>query len=147
MKKFNFLFLIFLLSSISYSLFSKTMFLKCDTFFFKISEPIVGFTKVYIIEESKWSKIKEFEVTDSSYILKNIYPNQNKCNNNKCRVNIKLEKSPEEISYLSYKSVVSNEFCNIDGGNNCYKRKIGKNLEAGYCSKIKNQDISLDGSN
>ena len=147
MKKFNFLFLIFLLSSISYSLFSKTMFLKCDTFFFKISEPIVGFTKTYIIEESKWSKIKEFEVTDSSYILKNIYPNQNKCNNNKCRVNIKLEKSPEEISYLSYKSVVSNEFCNIDGGNNCYKRKIGKNLEAGYCSKIKNQDISLDGNN
>ena len=147
MKKFNFLFLIFLLSSISNSLFSKTMLLKCDTFFFKISEPIVGFTKVYIIEESKWSKIKEFEVTDSSYILKNIYPNQNKCNNNKCRVNIKLEKSPEEISYLSYKSVVSNEFCNIDGGNNCYKRKIGKNLEAGYCSKIKNQDISLDGNN
>ena len=147
MKKFNFLFLIFLLSSISNSLFSKTILLKCDTFFFKISEPIVGFTKTYIIEESKWSKIKEFEVTDSSYILKNIYPNQNKCNNNKCRVNIKLEKSPEEISYLSYKSVVSNEFCNIDGGNNCYKRKIGKNLEAGYCSKIKNQDISLDGSN
>ena len=147
MKKFNFLFLIFLLSSISNSLFSKTILLKCDTFFFKISEPIVGFTKAYIIEESKWSKIKEFEVTDSSYILKNIYPNQNKCNNNKCRVNIKLEKSPEEISYLSYKSVVSNEFCNIDGGNNCYKRKIGKNLAAGYCSKIKNQDISLDGNN
>jgi hypothetical protein len=143
MKKFYFLFLIFLLSSISYSLFSKTMFLKCDTFFFKISEPIVGFTKAYMIEESKWSKIKEFEVTDSSYILKNIYPNQSKCHNNKCRVNIKLEKSPEEKSYLSYKSVVSNEFCNIDGGNNCYERKIGKNLEAGYCSKIKDQDINL----
>ena len=139
--------MIFLLSFISYSLFSKTMFLKCDTFFFKISEPIVGFTKAYIIEKSKWSKIKEFEVTDNSYILKNIYPNQSKCNNNKCKVNIKLEKSPEEISYLSYKSIVSNEFCNIDGGNNCYKRKIGKNLEAGYCSKIKNQDITLDSSN
>ena len=147
MIKFNFLFLIFLLSFISYSLFSKTMFLKCDSLFFKISEPIVGFTKAYIIEESNWNKIKEFEVTDSSYILKNIYPKQSKCNNNKCRVNIKLEKSPEEISYLSYKSVVSNEFCNIDGGNNCYKRKIGKNLEAGYCSKIKNIDITLDDSN
>ena len=147
MNKFNFLFSILLLSFISHSLFSKTMYLKCDTFFFKISEPIVGFTKAYIVKESKWSKIKEFEVTDSSYILKNIYPNQSKCNNNKCRVNIKLEKSPEEISYLSYKSIVSNEFCNIDGGNNCYKRKIGKNLEAGYCSKIKNEDISFDSSN
>ena len=146
MNKFNFLFLIFLLSFISHSLFSKTMYLKCDTFFIKISEPIVGFTKVYIIRESKWSKIKEFEVTDSSYILLNIFPNQRKCNNNNCRVNIKLEKSPEEISYLSYKSIVSNEFCNIDGGNKCYKRKVGKNLEAGYCSKIKNQDISLESS-
>ena len=147
MKKFNFLFLIFLLTSVSYSLFSKTMFLKCDTLFFKITEPLVGFTKAYINEENKWSKIKKLEVTDSSYILKNIYPNQSKCNNNKCRVNIKLEKTSEEISYLNYKSVVNNEFCNIDGGNNCYKRKIGKNLEAGYCSKIKNTDISLNGSN
>ena len=144
MKTFDYLFLILLLSFISHSLFSKTIYLKCDTFFFKISEPIVGFTKAYIVEETKWSKIKEFEVTDSSYILKNIYPNQSKCNNNNCRVNIKLEKSPEEISYLSYKSIVSNEFCNIDGGNKCYKRKVGKNLEAGYCSKIKNQDISLE---
>ena len=147
MKKFNFLFLIFLLTSFSYSLFSKTMFLKCDTLFFKITEPLVGFTKAYINEENKWSKIKKLEVTDSSFILENIYPNQRKCNNNKCRVNIKLEKNSEEISYLSYKSVVNNEFCNIDGGNNCYKRKIGKNLEAGYCSKIKNKDINFESNN
>ena len=147
MKKFSFLFLIFLLTSVSYSLFSKTMFLKCDTLFFKITEPLVGFTKAYIIEKSKWSKIEKLEVTDSSYILKNIYPNQSKCNNNKCRVNIVLEKNSEEIIYLSYKSVVNNEFCNIDGGNNCYKRKIGKNLEAGYCNKIKKNDISFEGSN
>ena len=147
MKKFNFLFLIFLLSSFSYSLFSKTMFLKCDLFFFKISDPIVGFSKAYIIKENKWSKIKEFEITDSSYILMNIFPNQSKCNNNKCRVNFELEKTSEEKSYLSYKSIVSNEFCNIDGGNNCYKRKIGKNLEASYCSKVEEQDISLDISN
>ena len=143
MKKFNFLFLIFLLSSFSYSLFSKTMFLKCDLFFFKISDPIVGFSKAYIIKENKWSKIKEFEITDSSYILMNIFPNQSKCNNNKCRVNIRLEKSLKEKSYLSYKSIVSNEFCSIDGGNKCYLRKIGKNLEKGYCSKIKDQDINL----
>ena len=147
MKKFNFLFLIFLLSSFSYSLFSKTMFLKCDLFFFKISDPIVGFSKAYIIKENKWSKIKEFEITDSSYILMNIFPNQSKCNNNKCRVNFELEKNSEEKSYLSYKSIVSNEFCNIDGGNKCYKRKMGKNLEAGYCSKVQEQDISLDISN
>ena len=147
MKKINFLFLTFLLSTVSYSLFAKTMFLKCDTFIFKITEPLVGFTKAYIIKESKWSKIKKLEVADSSYILKNIYPNQSKCNNNKCRVNIKLEKTSEEISYLKYKSIVNNEFCNIDGGNNCYKRKIGKNMEAGYCSKIKNKDISLYESN
>ena len=147
MKNFNFLSLIFLLSSISYSLFSKTMFFKCDLVFFKISDPIVGFSKAYIIKENKWSKIKEFKITDSSYILKNIFPDQSKCNNNKCRVNFELEKNSEEKSYLSYKSIVSNEFCNIDGGNNCYKRKMGKNLEAGYCSKVEEQDISLDISN
>ena len=119
------------------------MFLKCDAFIFKISEPVLGFNKAYIIKEDKWSKIKEFEVKNDSYLLKNIYPNQIKCNNNKCRVNIILEKKSEEIIYLSYKSVVNNEFCNIDGGNNCYKRKIGKNLEAGYCSKIKEQDANI----
>ena len=54
MNKKNLLFIIFILSSISNSLFSKTMFLKCDTFFFKISEPIVGFNKAYIIKEDKW---------------------------------------------------------------------------------------------
>ncbi len=147
MKRFNFLFLIFLISSISHSLFSKTMFFKCDLAFFKISDPIVGFSKAYIIKENKWSKIKEFEITDSSYILKNIFPDQSKCNNNKCRVNFELEKNSEEKNYLNYKSIVSNEFCNIDGGNNYYKRKIGNNLEAGYCSKVGEQDISFDISN
>ena len=139
----NFLFVLLILSYISNSLFSKTMFLKCDAFIFKISEPVLGFNKAYIIKEDKWSKIKEFEVKDDSYLLKNIYPNQSKCNNNKWRVNIRLEKSLKEKSYLSYKSIVSNEFCSIDGGNKCYLRKIGKNLEKGYCSKIKEQDANL----
>ncbi len=143
MKVINLLFVLLILSSISNSLFSKTMFLKCDAFIFKISEPVLGFNKAYIIKEDKWSKIKEFEVNDNSYLLKNIYPNQSKCNNNKCRVNIRLEKSLKEKSYLSYKSIVSNEFCSIDGGNKCYLRKIGKNLEKGYCSKIKDQDVNL----
>ena len=143
MKMINFLFVLLILSSISNSLFSKTMFLKCDAFIFKISEPVLGFNKAYIIKEDKWSKIKEFEVKDDSYLLKNIYPNQSKCNNNKCRVNIRLEKSLKEKSYLSYESIVSNEFCSIDGGNKCYLRKIGKNLEKGYCSKIKEQDANL----
>ena len=143
MKIINFLFVLLILSSVSNSLLSKTMFLKCDAFIFKISEPVLGFNKAYIIKEDKWSKIKEFEVKDDSYLLKNIYPNQSKCNNNKCRVNIKLEKNLKEKSYLSYKSIVSNEFCNIDGGNKCYLRKIGKNLEKGYCSKIKDQNINL----
>ena len=137
MKKLNLLFIIFFLSSISSSLFSKTMLLKCDAFIFKISETIVGFNKAYIIKEDKWIKIKEFEVNDDSYLLKNIYPNQKKCNNDDCRVNIILKKTSKEKSYLSYKSVVSNEFCSIAGGNKCYLRKIGQNLEKGYCSKIK----------
>tara|TARA_A100001015_G_C14972283_1_gene705683 strand:- start:381 stop:815 length:435 start_codon:yes stop_codon:yes gene_type:complete len=143
MKKVNFLFVIFILSFVTNNLFAKTMFLKCDAFIFKISEPVVGFNKAYIIKEDKWSKIKEFEVKDDSYLLKNIYPNQIKCNNNKCRVNIKLEKNTKEKNYLSYKSIVSNEFCSIDGGNKCYLRKMGKNLEKGYCSKINDQDINL----
>ena len=143
MNKLNFLFVILILSFISNNLFSKTIFLKCDAFIFKISEPVIGFNKAYIVKEEKWSKIKEFEVNDDNYLLKNIYPNQSKCNNNKCRVDIRLEKSLKEKSYLSYKSIVSNEFCSIDGGNKCYLRKIGKNLEKGYCSKIQDQDINL----
>ena len=144
MYKLNFLSLIILLLFNSHNLYSKTMFLKCDNFFFKISEPVVGFKKAYLIEEGKWSKVKEFEVTDNNYILKNIYPNQNKCNNDECRVSINLKKNHEESSYLSYKSIVSNKFCNLDGGSKCYKRKIGQNLESGYCSKIKIQDINLE---
>lgn len=146
MKKFNLLFLIFLLSFNSHNLFSKTMFLKCDNFFFKISDPVVGFKKAYMVKEGEWIKIKEFKVTDNNYILKNIYPNQSKCNNDECRVNINMKKNHEESSYLSYKSIVSNEFCNLDGGGKCYKRKIGQNLESGYCSKIKKQDINLVGN-
>ncbi len=141
MKKLNLLFLVIILTSYSSSLFSKTMFLKCDAFIFKIAEPVIGFKKAYILEEDKWSKIKDFLATDSNYMLKNIYPNQSKCNNDKCRVNIKIEKSLKEKSYLSYYSIVSNEFCSIDGGNKCYKRKTGKNLEKGYCSKIENQNM------
>ena len=144
MKKYCILFLLFILSSISNSLFAKTMLLKCDAFIIKIADPIVGFKKAFILKQNKWNKIKEFELTDSSYILKNIDPNQSKCNNNnKCRVNIELEKSLKETSYLNYKSIVSNKFCSIDGSNKCYVRKIGKNLEKGYCSKIQNLDIYL----
>ncbi len=144
MKKINILYLLLILLSISQSLFSKTILLKCDTFFFKIADPLIGFKKAYMIKENKWIKIKNFESTDSNYILKNIYPNQTKCDNNKCRVDIKLEKSLKEKSYLSYKSVVSNQFCSIDGGNKCYVRKVGKNLEKGYCSKITAQEIDFD---
>ena len=57
-------------------------------------------------------------------------------------IKTQLEKSPEELSYLSYKSIVSNEFCSLDGGSKCYERKIGQNLESGYCSKIKESDIN-----
>ena len=142
MRKFNYLLVIFLSSFISYNLYPKTFFFKCDTFIFKISDPIVGFKKAYIVKKNKSSRIKEFEVTENSYILKNIYPNQIKCNIDKCRANFILEKKAEEKSYLSYKSIVSNEFCNIDGGNKCYERKIGKNLEAGYCSKIKDPNVN-----
>ena len=113
-------------------------------FFFKIEEPLVGFKKAYIVQKGNWFKIKDFEVTDSSYILKNIYPNQSKCDNNKCRVDIKLKKSLKETSYLSYDSVVSNQFCSIDGGNKCYVRKTGKNLEKGYCSKVTAQEIDFN---
>ncbi len=110
MKKFSFLFLIFIISIISNSLFSKTLFLKCDLFYFKISEPIVGFKKAYMIKDNKWTKINEFEATDKSYMLKNIYPNQSKCNNNKCRVNIKLEKTLGKLDILAIRVLLIMNF-------------------------------------
>ena len=38
--------------------------------------------------------------------------------------------------FFDYQSVVSNDFCQIDGSNKCFKRDKGKNLQKGYCYNI-----------
>ncbi len=129
---------------LAFNVSAKDFFLQCDSLIFKIANPIIGFKKVYIMQENKWNKIKEFEITDRKYIFKNIKPNQIKCNNKKCRVTIELEKSVNNTNFLNYKSTVINNFCSIDGSNKCYIRKIGKNLQKGYCNKIKNLEISFE---
>ena len=61
---------------------------------------------------------------------------QNKCKNEKCKVNFDILRVNNSISFSSYKSIASNNYCRIDGSNNCYVRKKGKSLQKGYCNKL-----------
>ena len=121
---------------ISQPLFSKTEYLKCDSLIFKIKNPVLGFNKAFINIESKWIKIKNFELLENKYVLYGINSNQKKCFNKGCKVDIKIKKDNNNSKFYEYISVVSNEFCSIDGSNKCFKRDIGKNLQKGYCNLI-----------
>ena len=53
--------LFFLLTTIylfSYSLYSKTEYLNCDSLIIKIKKPLVGFDRGYVREKNKWVKVE-----------------------------------------------------------------------------------------
>ena len=56
--------------------------------------------------------------------------------NKDCRVDIKITKGINNSRFFDYQSVASNDFCQIDGANKCFKRNKGKSLQKGYCYTI-----------
>ena len=63
-----------------------------------------------------------------------------KCSNELCTINLFISKKPAQRNFSDYYSVASNDKCEIDGSEICFKRPIGKSLAKGYCSKVNNID-------
>ena len=118
---------------------AKTEFWKCDNKSFKIVMPFIGFNKIYTDVDDLWVMVDKFEITDNEYILYDQKYQQNqKCSNKKCRVNFYISRVKTSGNFSDYISVVSNEFCKIDGSGMCFKRSLKKNIDRGYCSQIIN---------
>ena len=131
--------LFFLLTAVyllSFSLYSKTEYLQCDSLIFKIKKPLVGFDRAYLREKNKWIKVENVKLLEKKYVLYALKTNQKKCFNKNCRVDIKITKGINNSNFFDYQILVSNDFCQIDGSNKCFKRKKGKSLQKGYCYKI-----------
>ena len=123
----------FLSYFIIYLAYPKTEHWRCDDYNFKISFPIIGFKKAFINDNKKWNKIKKFEIDESKLIFYNIKPHTKKCDNNKCQINFTMSGISPNKNYTNYKSIVSNNYCEIDASNKCFKRKKGQSLQKGYC--------------
>ena len=121
---------------LSFSIYSKTEYLHCDSWILKIKKPLVGFDKGYVREKNKWIKVENVKFLEKKYVLYALKPNQKKCFNKNCLVDIKITKGINNSKFFDYQSVVSNDFCQIDGSNKCFKRDKGKNLQKGYCYNI-----------
>ena len=121
---------------LSFSLYSKTEYLHCDSLILKIKKPLVGFDRAYVREKNKWIKVENIKFLEKKYVLFALKTNQKKCFNKNCRVDIKITKGINNSKFFDYQSVVSNDFCQIDGSNKCFKRDKGKNLQKGYCYNI-----------
>ena len=138
----NILLIISVLFFFNFPVSAKSEFLKCDNFLFNIKMPIVGFDKVYIYKKNQWVKVKKFDITEKQYLIFNLEAYLLKCENEKCKVNIAISKVAEGKSYTEYRSIVNNDFCQIDGSNKCFKRNIGENLQKGYCSRLEELNIN-----
>ena len=134
----NILFLIILIFFYSLFSYSKTETWRCDNFLFKIKTPTIGFNRIYIYKKNHWYKVKKFNINEKDYLIFDLDPSLLKCSNNNCKVNVSILKVTKEKKHTQYRSIVNNKFCKIDGANKCYERKIGKNIQRGYCIKIKN---------
>ena len=132
----NLFFVLTTIYLLSFSLYSKTEYLQCDSLILKIKNPLVGFDKGYVKEKNKWIRVENVKFLEKKYVLYALKTNQKKCFNKSCRVNIKITKGVNNSKFFDYQSVVSNDFCQIDGSNQCFKSAKGKNLQKGYCYYI-----------
>ena len=132
----NIFFLLTAIFLFSFSLYSKKEYLQCDSVILKIKKPLVGFDRGYVREKNRWIRLENVKFLEKKYVLYALKTNQKKCFNKNCRVDIKITKGINNSRFLEYQSVVSNDFCQIDGSNKCYKRNKGKNLQKGYCYTI-----------
>ena len=132
----NLFFLLTAVYLLSFSLYSKTEYLNYDSLIFKIKKPLVGFDRGYIKKKNKWIRLENVKFLEKIYILYALKSYQKKCFNENCRVDIKITKGNSNSRFFNYKSVASNDFCQIDGSNKCFKRDKCKNLQRGYCYYI-----------
>ena len=132
----NLFFLLTAVYLLSFSLYSKTEYLHCDSLIIKKKKPLVGFDRAYVREKNKWIKVENVKFLEKKYVLYALKTNQKKCFNKNCRVDIKITKGINNSKFFDYQSVVSNDFCQIDGSNKCFKRDKGKYLQKGYYYNI-----------
>ena len=132
----NLFFLLTTVYLLSFSLYSKTEYLHCDSLIIKKKKPLVGFDRAYVREKNKWIKVENVKFLEKKYVLYVLKTNQKKCFNKNCRVDIKITKGINNSKFFDYQSVVSNDPCQTDGSNQCFKRDKGKNLRKGYCYNI-----------
>ena len=116
--------------------YSKTEYLQCDSLIIKIKKPIVGFDRGYLREKNKWIRLENIKFLGKKYVLYALKTNQKKYLNKDYRVDIKITKGINDSKFYDYQSVVSSDFCQIDGSNKCLKKNKGKNLQKGYCHSI-----------
>ena len=63
---------------LSYSLYSKTEYLNCDSLVIKIKKPLVGFDRGYVREKNKWTKVENVKFLEKKYVLYSLKTNQKK---------------------------------------------------------------------
>ena len=132
--------LIIFFFSFNFLALAKTEFWQCDNMLFKMVMPLIGFDKIYNKKDSLWLQINKFKIDDNEYILYNQNLDKKKCYNSKCKINLHISRIPTSGRFSNYKSIVSNEFCEIDASGMCFKRKVSKNILIGYCSQISKID-------
>jgi len=146
-KRKIFIILIFLFTC---NAFSDEKILQCGSNKYRIKLPMVGFDKFYIEDGEKWKKLKNFEVTEDFYLVKDATDRQEKCSTNECKTNIYISKKLTGDSHLEYTIKAASENCKIgafdinkfliqEEAYDCYERKIGFSLEKGYCKLLKNK--------
>ena len=99
---------------LSFSIYSKTEYLHCDSLILKVKKPLVGFDRGYVREKNKWKRLENVKFSENQYILYTLKTKHKKCFNKNCRVNIKITKGINNSNFVNYQSVVSNDFCQID---------------------------------
>ena len=53
----------------SFSLYSKTEYLQCDSLITKIKKSLVGFDRGYVREKNKWIRAEYFKFLEKKYVL------------------------------------------------------------------------------
>ena len=128
---YSLIFILFIQNSL---VFAKTEYWQCNDKNYKIVLPLIGFDKAYEKVYNTWKRIDDFLVLEDEFILYNQKVDESKCPNDECKIDIYISRLFTSGSFSNYKSVVSNDFCKIDGSGICYIRNLGKNLNKGYCN-------------
>ncbi len=122
----NLFFLLTTVYLLSFSLYSITEYLHCDSLIIKIKKPLVVFDRGYIREKNKCIKVENVKFLEKKYVLYSLKTIQKKSFNKNCLVNIKITKGINNFKFFDYQIVVSNDFFQTDGANQCFKRDKGK---------------------